>query len=58
MKGFYKYVGDTKKIRENVGPLVNKMGDPVTQDVEKVGVLNAFLPQSFTPRLAFRNPRR
>ncbi|KAK4807097.1 hypothetical protein QYF61_018438 [Mycteria americana] len=34
-KGFYKYIGDKRKARENVGPLLNEAGDLVTQDMEK-----------------------
>ena len=26
-KCFYKYIGDKRKTRENVGPLMNEMGD-------------------------------
>ncbi|KAK4811992.1 hypothetical protein QYF61_022988 [Mycteria americana] len=34
-KGFFKYIGDKRKARENVGLLLNKAGDLVTQDMEK-----------------------
>ncbi|GAB0209103.1 mitochondrial enolase superfamily member 1 [Grus japonensis] len=34
-KGFYKYIGDKRKTRENVGLLLNEMGNLVTQDMEK-----------------------
>lgn len=30
-KGFYRYVGDKRKVKENVGPLLNKMRDLVTE---------------------------
>ncbi|KAK4815449.1 hypothetical protein QYF61_002838 [Mycteria americana] len=29
-KGFYRYIGDRKKTRENVGSLLNEIGDLVT----------------------------
>ncbi|KAK4811083.1 hypothetical protein QYF61_016369 [Mycteria americana] len=35
MKGFNKYIGDRRKSRENVGPLLNEMRNLVTQDMEK-----------------------
>jgi len=34
-KGFSKFISNTRKTRENVGPLVNGAGDQVTQDTEK-----------------------
>lgn len=30
----YRYVGDKRKTRENVGPLWKKTGDKVTQDLK------------------------
>ncbi|KAM9593774.1 uncharacterized protein ACIBXB_004867 [Morphnus guianensis] len=39
-KSFYRYTGDKRKIRENVGPLWMEMGDLVTRDMEKAEVLN------------------
>ena len=41
-KSFYRYVGDKRKTRENVGPLCKEMGDLVTLDMEKAEVLNDF----------------
>ncbi|GAB0206869.1 mitochondrial enolase superfamily member 1 [Grus japonensis] len=40
-KGFYKYISDKRKARENVGLLLNGAGALVTQDMEKSEVLNA-----------------
>ncbi|KAK4823706.1 hypothetical protein QYF61_005772 [Mycteria americana] len=34
-KSFYRYVGDKRKTRENVGPLWKETGDLVTWDMEK-----------------------
>ncbi|KAK4815974.1 hypothetical protein QYF61_010842 [Mycteria americana] len=48
-KGFYKYIGDKRKARENMGTVLNRAGELVTQDMEKGEVLKA--------RLAFLNPR-
>lgn len=42
-KGFYKYIGNKRKTRENVSPLLNGARDLVTKDMEKAEVLNAFL---------------
>ena len=39
-KSFYRYVGDKRKTRENVGPLRKGTGDLVTWDMEKAEVLN------------------
>lgn len=36
---FYMYIGDKRKIMENVGPLQKEMGDLVTQDVGKAQVV-------------------
>ncbi|KFW60998.1 hypothetical protein AS28_04482, partial [Pygoscelis adeliae] len=47
-KSFYRYVGDKRKTRENVGPLWNEMGDLVTWDTEKAEVLNDFFASVFT----------
>ncbi|GAB0205074.1 hypothetical protein GRJ2_002973000 [Grus japonensis] len=47
-KSFYRYVSDKRRTRENVGPLWNKTGDLVTQDMEKVEVLNDFFASVFT----------
>lgn len=46
-KGFCKYTGDKTKTRENVGPLLNEMGDLVMQAMEKAEVLNAFFASVF-----------
>ncbi|GAB0205783.1 mitochondrial enolase superfamily member 1 [Grus japonensis] len=47
-KSFYRYVSEKRRMRENVGPLRNEMGDLVTQDTEKAEVLNDFLASVFT----------
>ncbi|KFW09032.1 hypothetical protein N327_00801, partial [Fulmarus glacialis] len=47
-KSFYRYIGDKRKARENVGPLRNKTGDLVTRDMGKVEVLNDFFASVFT----------
>ena len=44
-KGFYKYTGDKRKPKENVGPLLK-----VTQCIEKAEVQNAFFTSVFTSR--------
>ncbi|GAB0179566.1 mitochondrial enolase superfamily member 1 [Grus japonensis] len=53
-KGFYKYIGDKRKTRENVGPLLNRTGDLVTQDVEKAVVLNAFFASAFASKIGLQ----
>ncbi|KGL86842.1 hypothetical protein N301_02901, partial [Charadrius vociferus] len=47
-KGFFKYIGDKRKTRENVGPLLNETGAVVTDDAEKAELLNAFFASVFT----------
>ncbi|GAB0185602.1 mitochondrial enolase superfamily member 1 [Grus japonensis] len=47
-KSFYRYVGDKRRMSENVGPLQNETGDLVTQDMEKAEVLNDFFTSVFT----------
>ncbi|KAK4820733.1 LOW QUALITY PROTEIN: hypothetical protein QYF61_004414 [Mycteria americana] len=47
-KSFYRYVGDKRKARENVGTLQKETGDPVTWDMEKAEVLNDFFASAFT----------
>lgn len=42
-KGSYKYISSKSKIRENVGLKLNWVDIPVTEDTEKMELLNAFL---------------
>ena len=49
-KGFCKFIGDKRQTRENVGPLLNDLGDLVIQDVEKVEVVNASFALVFTSK--------
>ena len=49
-KGFCKFIGDKRQTRENVGPLLNELGDLVIQDVEKVEVVNASFALVFTSK--------
>ncbi|KAK4817455.1 hypothetical protein QYF61_015610 [Mycteria americana] len=46
-KSFYRYVGDKRKTRENVGPLRKETGDPVILDMEKAEVPNNFFASVF-----------
>jgi len=47
-KSFYRYISDKRKVRDNMGPLQKERGDLVTQNMEKVQVLNKFFPSVFT----------
>ncbi|GAB0183820.1 mitochondrial enolase superfamily member 1 [Grus japonensis] len=47
---FYRYVSNKRKMRENVGPLWNEMGELVTQDMEKAEALNDFFALVFTSK--------
>ncbi|KAJ7424018.1 rna-directed dna polymerase from mobile element jockey-like [Pitangus sulphuratus] len=53
-KGFYKYIGDKRKTRESVGPLLNGTGTLVTQDMEKAEVLNAAFASVFTSKTSLQ----
>ena len=41
-KGFYRYIGQIRKAKESVLPLVDEKGELVTTDMEKAEVLNFF----------------
>jgi len=49
-KSFSRYVSDTRKAREKVGPLWKEMGELVTWDMEKAEVLNDFCASVFTDK--------
>ncbi|GAB0204970.1 mitochondrial enolase superfamily member 1 [Grus japonensis] len=49
-KGFFKYISSKRKTRENVGPLLNEVGALVTEDTEKVELLNVFFASVFTAK--------
>ncbi|CAM4670924.1 unnamed protein product [Lepidochelys kempii] len=51
-KSFFRYVGNKKKAKESVGPLLNEGGNLVTEDVEKANVLNAFFASVFTNKVS------
>ncbi|KAK4829028.1 hypothetical protein QYF61_001803 [Mycteria americana] len=53
-KGFYKYVGDKRKTRENVGPLLNKTGDLFMQDMEKAEVLMTTFASDFISKASLQ----
>ena len=40
-KSFFKYMAEKTNTRGNVGPLMNEVGALVTEDTEKVELLNA-----------------
>jgi len=50
MKGFFKYISSKRMTRENVGLLLNEVGALVTEDTEKVQLLNAFIASVFTAK--------
>ncbi|GAB0208090.1 mitochondrial enolase superfamily member 1 [Grus japonensis] len=49
-KGFFKYISSKRKTRENVGLLLNEVGALVTEDTEKVELLNAAFASVFTAK--------
>lgn len=50
----FKYIGEVRKTRENVGSLLNKTGDIVTQDTEKAEVLDAFFASVLISKTDFQ----
>lgn len=38
-EGFYRHISSRRKLRENMGLLLNEAGDLITKDVEKAKVL-------------------
>lgn len=56
---FFKYISSIRKTWDNVGPFLNGEGVPVTEDADKVALLDAALMpwlQPFLLRPALRNP--
>jgi len=49
-KGFFEYISSKRKARDNVGRLLNEAGVLVTQDAEKVELLNAFFASVFSAK--------
>jgi len=49
-KGFFSYISSKWKTRENVGLLLNEVGALVTEDTEKVELLNAAIASFFTAK--------
>ena len=47
-KSFYRYISDKRKIRENVDPLQQEMGDLVAWDMEKAEVFHNIFTSVFT----------
>lgn len=50
----FKYTGEVRKTRENVGSLLNKTEDIVTQDMEKAEVLDAFFASVLISKTDFQ----
>lgn len=49
-KGFFKYVEDKRKTRENVDPLLSGIADLVTEEMEKDDILNDFFGSAFVSK--------
>lgn len=54
-KGFSKYIGSKRKVKENVGLLVSGAGELVTSDRERTEVLCLFATKLVRGREAERN---
>lgn len=46
-KGYYKHTSSKRKIRDNVGLLLNWGRDPVPRDTEKIKIMNTFFTSVF-----------
>lgn len=55
--GFYKYIGDNRKTRKNVGPLLNEAEDLFTQNMVKAEVLNDFFLSVFISKTSLQEPK-
>jgi len=49
-KGFCKHIGDRRKARKSVGPLLKETEDLIAQDAKKAEVLNAFFASILTSK--------
>lgn len=47
-RGFFRYVNNKQKQKENTGLMLDGRGELVTNNAEKAEVLNAFFPTVFT----------
>lgn len=56
MKDFCKYISGKVKTRKDVSPLLNKMGDLVTQEMKKAEIQPS-LAEILLARLTFRKSR-
>ncbi|KAF1468727.1 hypothetical protein FQV17_0013856, partial [Megadyptes antipodes antipodes] len=52
-KSFYKYINNKKRAKENLHPLLDAGGNIVTEDEEKVEVLNAFFVSAFNRQTSY-----
>ena len=50
-KESYHYINSKKQNRENVGPLLNEVGDLVTADTDTAEVLNVIFASGFTNKV-------
>ncbi|KAK4810859.1 hypothetical protein QYF61_008831 [Mycteria americana] len=48
LKGFFRYENNKQKQKENIGLLLNRRGELVTNNAEKAEVLNTFFTSVFT----------
>ncbi|KAK4828638.1 hypothetical protein QYF61_000286 [Mycteria americana] len=49
-KKYFKYISSKRRAKENLWPLLDRGGNPVTKDEEKAEVLNAFFASVFNSR--------
>lgn len=55
-KSFCRNLSHKSKSRENVGALLNGMGDPVTEDRKNAEKSNAFFVSVFMSKIVFHKP--
>lgn len=47
-KVFYEYVGQKRKPKKNVGPLLNNQGELLTENGKRMELLNSYYDSIFT----------
>ncbi|KAK4810960.1 hypothetical protein QYF61_014432 [Mycteria americana] len=56
-KGFLKYVNSKRRIRDNIGPLLDEVGHLTNRDVDKAETFNAFFASVFNTDNGSWDPR-
>lgn len=55
-KGFHRYIGQKRRAKEIVPPVINEKGELTTADMQKAEVLSKLFASVFTGRQASQRP--